>query len=277
MTTEEFLAELQNIRDQFEWTLGGGPGGGSGLNLRATLRGSPEAVFDPLAAVCYMRTGKVFETRSWPEAARTLVMDPVTAARVLSATNDPATEQAVKKGSDPDLLALRELLLRATGAVRTPAGAQTRSQSSGRAAAAATAAAPGYAHARQEARRPAVREPAPVAARKVRMRAMVRDADDRPRATSDTGLVAGGRALLPTVAALARSVFAGIVALVVSAVLCLSGVLYVVGLSVWAARQYGMPAGIGFGTLVGRPSVVWLIGLVIFGAACCREYRRASD
>jgi len=123
MTTEEFLAGLKTISNQFDWTLQHDTGLHSErrahprLHLKASLRGSPDAVFDPIAAVCYARTGKAFEARSWPDAARALGLTTPDGARLLAASHDRTWEDAEDGARKPvgHMLALRKQLLDATG------------------------------------------------------------------------------------------------------------------------------------------------------------------
>lgn len=131
MTTEEFLAELGTVSDQFDWTLRPDTGRHAErraqprLHLKASPRGEPLATFDLLGAVCYAQYGKVFEERYWTEAARALGLSPADAARLLASACDRTwddCEDGTRKPKE-DLIALRAQMLDLTGvAVSQAAG-----------------------------------------------------------------------------------------------------------------------------------------------------------
>lgn len=123
MTTDEFLAELRAVANQFDWNLRADtrPEAESRtrprLHLNASPRGEPSAIFDLLRAVCYARSGKSFEARSWPDAARELGLSPTDGARLLAAARDRTWEDGADGARKPveDMLALRKQMLDATG------------------------------------------------------------------------------------------------------------------------------------------------------------------
>ena len=269
MTTEEFLAELEDTRHQFEWILD--PATSHQLerrsdpryHLRAILKGSPEAVFDPLAALCYVRTGKVFEAQAWPDAARTLSLDSSTAAMVLAATSDRTWESAGgQRRPVRELVTLRQRLLKVTGARqvdrKSPPVARTATPGAARTAGTAVA-----------------RRMSPVRAEPVRHAYPIPNAaaeETTPPAEAGAFAETG---LLATAFAVLRSLLVGLAVVFVSAILYVSSTLYVVGLSIWAERQYGGQAALDPASALGRPSVLWLIALLIFAAAFHREYDRS--
>jgi hypothetical protein len=132
MTTQEFLAELESVSRQFDWTLRPDRPQGQDrrsrprLHLRALIPGSPAPILEPLGAVCYARTGKAFEGTSWPEAARELGLNPADAARLLAAAHDRTWEDQADGTRKPvdEMLALRKRMLAATGVLMRPAVAQ---------------------------------------------------------------------------------------------------------------------------------------------------------
>jgi hypothetical protein len=263
MTKEEFLAELSKTHDHFEWILDPDTSfpnerrSRPRYHLRALLKGSPEAIFDPLAALCYLRTGKVFEDKSWPDAARTLAMDSADAAMLLAATSD-RTWETVAGDRRPvvPLVELRERLLEATRARPLPTAS---------APAPVPTAASGH--------------NSPVPTRPWRMQhdavavpsfALVRGRRGFP------GPGRGGSGIFGTVLAVLRSLVVGILAVFVSSFLYVATVAYIVGLAFWAARQYDGPVGIDVTSVFQRPSVLWIAALLIFGFVFRREYLRTS-
>ena len=123
MTTAGFLVELKTVSNQFDWTLDPDAGRHAErrsqprLHLKASLKGSPSAVFDLLGVVCYAKTGKALEARSWPESARALGLPMPDAAHLLAAANDRTWddhEDGTRKPV-PDMISLRAQILDATG------------------------------------------------------------------------------------------------------------------------------------------------------------------
>jgi hypothetical protein len=95
MTLDEFLTALNDVRDRFGWCLVPDAGPGSErrahprLHVRAVLlSGGRETVLDPIGAVCYSRTGSVYEPRDWPDAGEVLGMAPRDSAMLVAASSD---------------------------------------------------------------------------------------------------------------------------------------------------------------------------------------------
>jgi hypothetical protein len=244
VTIEEFMSDLEDARDQFDWTLQPSSGSGSdpGLCLRGTLRGVPTAVFDPLAAVSYVHTGRLIEATSWTDAARTLDMDPSIAAQVMAAANNAIDNGRGRRKASPDLSTLRKRLL---GVVRVEEGCVPESAAPDRPPASARAAESGDATRRFS-------------------QATLRSESSTLRAR-----------LLPTALTLVSSVGVAALAVVVPTFLYVSTVFYLRGLSILVVR-YGGPPVPEFTGLVGRPSTLWLIGLFVFTVTLSRRHPNVS-
>jgi hypothetical protein len=94
LTTSEFLEYLTGIRHKFEWTLG--PDAvhqpERRKHPRSRILGTPRdadvsLALDPLRAVCYVRTNRIFEAGAWSDVADALGMDLPSAAALLAASN----------------------------------------------------------------------------------------------------------------------------------------------------------------------------------------------
>lgn len=93
---ERFLEELAETHSLFEWKLT--PDSGAEPNTRARtryrLRGvcrkGPAAgvTFEPVGAVCYARTGEIFDEDNWSAAARVLGLPSLCVAELIAAAND---------------------------------------------------------------------------------------------------------------------------------------------------------------------------------------------
>ena len=97
MVATEFLVELQTIQDMFEWTLI--PGRYSGperrarprLHIRGVCKYGPEHfLFEPIGAVCYIRTGKACTEDAWLDAANSIELSLIDASDLIAAANDRA-------------------------------------------------------------------------------------------------------------------------------------------------------------------------------------------
>lgn len=94
MIAKEFLVELQKIRDSFNWKLVPDTHwheerrSKPRLRIRGTCKNGPEGLFEPIGAVCYMRTGRLFTDDAWLEAATTIDLSLMDASDLISATND---------------------------------------------------------------------------------------------------------------------------------------------------------------------------------------------
>ena len=81
MVTSEFLQELRNIRRDFHWKY-------DGRNIRAQLKSGPRSlVFDPIGAVCYSKTGLIYDEENWFRAAEHIGLSHITAGDLTAAAN----------------------------------------------------------------------------------------------------------------------------------------------------------------------------------------------
>lgn len=123
MTTSEFLEYLTAIRDQFEWTLGTDASHIPERRKQPRFRilgtprdGDVSLPLDPLRAVCYARTNRVFESGAWSDVADALGMALPSAAALLAASN-----QRTWTGTEQDrvpaehLISIRRRILIAVG------------------------------------------------------------------------------------------------------------------------------------------------------------------
>ena len=95
-TIDEFLVELGRIRDQFDWKLQPDDRWLSDRRswLRFRVRGSSrkgpaEGIgLDPIGAVCYANTRKLYEPDYWEDAVKTLGLPLAIASDLMAAAND---------------------------------------------------------------------------------------------------------------------------------------------------------------------------------------------
>jgi hypothetical protein len=95
MIAREFLVELERISDSFEWKLV--PDMWLGLERRSRPRfrirgsckyGPAHIVFEPIGAVCYIRTGRVCADDAWLEAATAIELSLIDAGDLMAAADD---------------------------------------------------------------------------------------------------------------------------------------------------------------------------------------------
>src|SRR5262245_41384671 len=83
MSSEDFLQELRSIRGLFDWKF-------SGRNkaIRGTSRdGSASQEFDPITALCFMKTDKVIPHGRWALAAEEMNLELAACADLVAAFN----------------------------------------------------------------------------------------------------------------------------------------------------------------------------------------------
>lgn len=84
MVASELLEELNRIQGNFTWHYDG-----ENRRIRAELRfPSNGLLFDPIGAVCYTKTGMVFDEDDWVGAAETLGLSHIDAADLTAAANN---------------------------------------------------------------------------------------------------------------------------------------------------------------------------------------------
>ena len=95
MIAQEFLVELEKIRDSFQWKLLSERRWELGRRSRPRLRfrgickyGPDDFLFEPIGAVCYVRTGQRFAPEAWLEAATAIELSLIDASNLIAAAND---------------------------------------------------------------------------------------------------------------------------------------------------------------------------------------------
>ena len=95
MDAEEFVKQLLEIRTLFDWKAtpdvkwAAERRAKPRLHIRATSRDLVGGVlFDPIGALCYVRTRQAFGAESWVEAARAIHLDDDEAWLIMAASND---------------------------------------------------------------------------------------------------------------------------------------------------------------------------------------------
>lgn len=124
MTTQEFMDELRAASPEFVWTLETDTGIHAFQRKwpRTLIRGVLKAgvhhriAFEPMGALCYARTGRLFEPKHWAKAGDALGLLPVRAAELHAAGND-ATWAGEEGEREPVeyLQALRARMIEAVG------------------------------------------------------------------------------------------------------------------------------------------------------------------
>jgi hypothetical protein len=83
MVASEFLEELKLTRRDFDWEYRGAK-----RKLRGRLKSDPQSqLFDPIGAVCYSRTGKVFSENDWFSASEEIGLNHIDAGDMTGAGN----------------------------------------------------------------------------------------------------------------------------------------------------------------------------------------------
>lgn len=92
MTTSEFLRLIENVCDQFDWTLSADTGHHAErrakprFHMQAFPKSKPGTILDPIRAAAYARTGNVTDT--WIEAAVVLDIGLSDANALAAASSD---------------------------------------------------------------------------------------------------------------------------------------------------------------------------------------------
>ena len=124
MITKEFLAELETVRDLFQWKLVPDANwerelrSQPRLRIRANCEYGPEVVlaFDPIGAVCYIRTGRAYADDAWLEAATVIELFLIDAGDLIAAANDQTwIESGGRRNPRPDMERIRNRLAASVG------------------------------------------------------------------------------------------------------------------------------------------------------------------
>jgi len=126
MNARELVDELKKVRHLFEWrlvdhTFSPADAVERRIKPRRRLRGvckdGPEGVvFEPIGAVCYIRTGIAYGEDNWLESALTLELSPQDAKDIVAAANDLAWRQVEDhREPDPYRQMLRQTMAAAMG------------------------------------------------------------------------------------------------------------------------------------------------------------------
>jgi hypothetical protein len=125
LITVEFITELRKVHHLFEWKYEadtnwpGNRRARTRLRIRAVSNDAGNGIFDPIGAVCYAKTGQIFDADSWIAAANTIQLSLIDAADI-TATANQRTWKADGDGRvlDPYLISLRESLANTVGLQR---------------------------------------------------------------------------------------------------------------------------------------------------------------
>jgi len=100
MVAKELLEELKNTRHNFDWTYDG-----RSRKIRATLKSDPAGLmFDPIGAVCYSRTGMIFDQDNWYRAAQEIGLTHIDAGDLTAAANNVARQPYLRQHMISDLV-----------------------------------------------------------------------------------------------------------------------------------------------------------------------------
>jgi hypothetical protein len=125
MTIEEFFVELEKLDERFQWSLRATPHVPERrFKPRLVLRAhvdcrSRAATLDPLGAVCYALTSKLYKPHNWPYTSEALGMELSDAAVLVNASNDN-THMGPEEAREPipELVVLRLRMIEAVWIVQ---------------------------------------------------------------------------------------------------------------------------------------------------------------
>jgi hypothetical protein len=125
MNARELIEELKQVGHLFEWRLvsyshsveSGDRRSKPRWRLRGVSKdGQEDVVFEPIGAVCFVRTGIAYGEDNWLESALTLGLSPQDARDLIAAANDLAWRQlADRREPDPYRQMLRHTMAAAMG------------------------------------------------------------------------------------------------------------------------------------------------------------------
>jgi hypothetical protein len=89
MIARELLEELKSVRRDFDWTYCG-----ADRRIRGKLKTQPQSgLFDPIGAVCYLKTGLIFSDNEWLQAAEQIDLSLIDAGDLTAAANNVSGNQ----------------------------------------------------------------------------------------------------------------------------------------------------------------------------------------
>jgi len=126
MNTRELVDELKKVGHLFEWKIVSHTYSSDASlerrtkprnRMRGVCKSGPEGlVFEPIGAVCYIRTGIAYGEDNWLESALTLDLSPQDAKDIIAAANDLAWRQVEDhREPDPYRQMLRQTMAAAMG------------------------------------------------------------------------------------------------------------------------------------------------------------------
>jgi hypothetical protein len=126
MNARELVDELKKVGHLFEWSFVSHTYTPAApverrikprRRLRGVCKSGPEGmIFEPIGAVCYIRTGIAYGEDNWLESALTLELSPQDAKDLVAAANDLAWRQVEDhREPDPYRQMLRQTMAAAMG------------------------------------------------------------------------------------------------------------------------------------------------------------------
>jgi hypothetical protein len=83
MVAREFLEELRSIHRNFQWKYVG-----RNRNIRARAKGRHSPLLDPIGALCYSKTGVIYDEENWFQAAQEIGLSHIDAGDLTAAANN---------------------------------------------------------------------------------------------------------------------------------------------------------------------------------------------
>jgi hypothetical protein len=125
MNATELVEELKKVGELFEWKFIAHPQRLESTDRRSRPRlrvrgrckqGPADLLFEPIGAVCFVRTGVAYDEDHWLESAVTLEISPQDAKDLVAAANDLAWRQVdERREPNPHRQMLRQSMVTATG------------------------------------------------------------------------------------------------------------------------------------------------------------------
>src|SRR5262245_32314601 len=94
MVARELLDELKSVGQNFDWTYDGRT-----RKIRGKLKSAfnNNVLLDPIGAVCYLRTGLLFEDDNWFQAAEEIGLSHIDAGDLIAAANNISNQQSLRR------------------------------------------------------------------------------------------------------------------------------------------------------------------------------------